>query len=218
MPGDELCLSSTDWHNWFCMAIPQELLAEWSGIDTSAIPRTSRFIELPSDRAEAFRRVVSQLRSNVQREPTAFESSEALHTTARKLGELAREAILGQPTTTTQPGRHSIPRKQIVRMVMNCIDRHDGEYLTLTDLASAAGVSERTLRASFQEYFGMGPVRYLRLRTLNLVHKALQNTDPSVTTVTGIATQFGVWELSRLAHDYQSLYGELPSETLRRGR
>jgi AraC family transcriptional regulator, ethanolamine operon transcriptional activator len=218
MPGDELCLSSTDRHDWFCMAVPQEMLAEWSGIDTPAIPRASRFIELPWERAEAFRRVVAQLGSIVQRAPAAFESSLAIETTARKLMESVRETMFGQPTTTTQPGRHSIPRRQIIRMVMDSIDQRDREYLTVADLASAAGVSERTLRAAFQEYFGMGPVRYLRLRTLNLVNKALQNTDPSVTTVTGVATQFGIWELGRLAHDYQLLFGELPSETLRHGR
>jgi len=215
MPGDELCLSSTDWHDWFCMAIPQDMLAEWSGIDTSAIPRTSRFIELPWERVEAFQRDVAQLGSIVQRAPAAFDSPMAVETTARELTESVREAIWGQPITTTQPGRQSIPRRRIVRMAMDSIDRRGGEYLTVADLASAAGVSERTLRAAFQEYFGMGPVRYLRLRTLNLIRKMLQNADPSLTTVTATATQFGVWDFGRFAHEYQRLFGELPSETLR---
>jgi hypothetical protein len=39
--------------------------------------------------------------------------------------------------------------------------------------------------------------------------------DPAVMTVTGVVTQFGVWEFGRLANDYQLLFGELPSETLR---
>lgn len=85
-------------------------------------------------------------------------------------------------------------------------------------LAAAADVSERTLRAAFQEYFGMGPARFLKLRALNLIRKTLKNADPSVTTVTGAAARFGVWELGRLAHEYQLLFGELPSETLRHVR
>ena len=218
MPGDEICLASTDWHGWFSMFIPHQVFAEWSGTGTTAIAPSSRFIRVPWERAEAFQRVVAQLGSIVQREPTAFESSAALHTTARKLTELVQEAVLGQPTTTTQAGRQSIPRRQIFRVVMDFIDRRDGEYLTVADLATAAGVSERTLREAFQEYFGMGPARYLKLRTLNLIRKALQNADPSMSTVTRVATQFGVWDLGRMAHNYQLLFGEFPSETLRHGR
>ena len=216
MPGDELCLSSTDWHCWFSLFISNEVLADWSDNGATAVALSSRFIQVPLERAEAFRRVVEQLGSIVQEAPAAFASSAAVATTAHKLTNLVREAIWGQPISTTHAGRRSIPRRQVVRAVLDAIDRQDGEYLTVTDLGSAAGVSERTLRAVFQDYFGMGPVRYLRLRSLNLIHKTLQNADSSVMTVTGVAAQFGVWELGRFARDYQLLFGERPSETLRR--
>jgi hypothetical protein len=38
---------------------------------------------------------------------------------------------------------------------------------------------------------------------------------PAALTVSGVATQFGVWEYGHLANDYQLLFGELPSETFR---
>ena len=215
IPGDELCLSSTDWHSWFSLFIPHTVVAEWDSSGGAANVLSSRLIRVPRDRAVAFQRVVAQLGSIVGGAPAAFESPIAMYTTARKLTESVREAIWGQPIPTTQPGRQAFPRRQVVRAVMDLIERRDGEYLTVTDLASAAGVSERTLRVVFQEYFGMGPVRYLKLRTLNLIRKALRGADPTVTTVTGVATQFGVWELGRLARDYQLLFGERPSETLR---
>ena len=77
-------------------------------------------------------------------------------------------------------------------------------------------MTERTLRAAFQDYFGIGPVQYLKIRTLNMARDALLNSDPALTTVTGVATRFGVWELGRFARDYRLLFGELPSQTLRR--
>jgi len=82
-------------------------------------------------------------------------------------------------------------------------------------LATAAGVSERTLRDAFLKYFGAPPVQYLNRRTLHQIRKALLASDPSAATVAEIATQFGVWQFGRLARDYRFLFGELPSETLR---
>jgi len=101
---------------------------------------------------------------------------------------------------------------------MDFVDQHGGQYLSVEQLAAAAGVSERTLRDAFQQYFGVAPVRYLNRRTLNQVRKALKIADPSVNTVTEIAMQFGLWELGRFARDYCALFGEVPSETLRKRR
>jgi hypothetical protein len=43
-----------------------------------------------------------------------------------------------------------------------------------------------------QRHFGLAPVRYLNLRTLHQVRKALKAADPSVATVTWTAIQFGI--------------------------
>jgi AraC family transcriptional regulator, ethanolamine operon transcriptional activator len=50
---------------------------------------------------------------------------------------------------------------------------------------------------------------------LTAARRALQ--DPSATTsVTDVALQRGFFHLGRFAHDYRELFGESPSETLRR--
>ena len=215
MQGDELSLASTEPHRWFSMSIPGDLLAEWSGAGVMGKALSSRFVQISKDRADTFRRAVTQLGLIVQRAPNALESSAAVKATARKLTDLVRESIWGTPIAATSIGRQSISRSQIVRVVMDSIDGLDGEFVTVPDLASAAGVSERTLRSAFHDYFGIGPVQFLRLRTLNQVRAALRDSDPSMTTVTEVATRFGVWEFGRLARDYRLLFGELPSATLR---
>jgi len=215
MQGDELSLASTEPHRWFSMSMPSDLLAEWSGTGRTGKKLSSRFFQIPPDRAEMFRRAVTQLGLIVQRAPDALESSVVVKTTARKLTDLVREAIWGLPIAATSLGRQSIPRSQIIRVVMDSIDGQGGEFVTVADLAAVAGVSERTLRAAFHDCFGIGPAQFLRLRTLNMVRDALRNSDPARATVTEIATRFGVWELGRLARDYRHLFGELPSATLR---
>ena len=62
----------------------------------------------------------------------------------------------------------------------------------------------------------MGPIRYLSLRRMHLVRRALLGADPSTATVTRLATDHGFWELGRFAVAYRTLFGESPSESLRR--
>ena len=54
-------------------------------------------------------------------------------------------------------------------MAMEFFDQHDGDYIAVEQLATAAGVSQRTLRDAFQWYFGLSPVQYLKWRTIHQV-------------------------------------------------
>jgi AraC-like DNA-binding protein len=86
----------------------------------------------------------------------------------------------------------------------------------LGEICAAIGVSERTLRRCCHEHLGMGPVRYLWLRRMNLARVALMRADPATATVTGIATDHGFWEFGRFSVEYRTLFGESPSVSLRR--
>jgi AraC-like DNA-binding protein len=96
------------------------------------------------------------------------------------------------------------------------LEAHPDRPLYLTEICAAIGVSERTLRVSCEEHLGMGPIRYLCLRRMHLVRRALLRADPSTATVTRLATDHGFWELGRFAVAYRALFDESPSESLRR--
>jgi transcriptional regulator GlxA family with amidase domain len=49
---------------------------------------------------------------------------------------------------------------------------------------------------------------------MNLARWALRHASPDA-TVTEVATRHGFWQLGRFAVEYQSLFGEAPSVTLR---
>ena len=93
--------------------------------------------------------------------------------------------------------------------------RRDNQIQVLT-LAQAAGVSERTLHRIFQKYFGMGPKRYLKIRQLNLVRRAIRQNHFTPVGVTGILTENGVTEFGRFAIEYKALFSESPTETLQK--
>ena len=78
------------------------------------------------------------------------------------------------------------------------------------------GVSERILRTACEEHLGLGPIRYLFLRRMHLVRRALLHADSATATVARVATDHGFWELGRLSVAYRALFGKSPSETLRR--
>jgi AraC-like DNA-binding protein len=90
------------------------------------------------------------------------------------------------------------------------------EPVYLAEICSIVGASERTLRTCCQEHLGMGPIRYLWLRRMNLAHRALVRADPTLRTVTEIVTEHGFWELGRFSVEYRALFGKSPSTSLRR--
>src|SRR5215472_3977391 len=107
--------------------------------------------------------------------------------------------------------QHSI----VMDRFRQAVEQHPGEPLYILQICKAIGVSERALRMCCQEYLGTGPKRYLLLRRMHQARRALRDASDT-TTVATIATQFGFWHLGRFAINYQALFGESPSGTLRR--
>jgi AraC family ethanolamine operon transcriptional activator len=88
--------------------------------------------------------------------------------------------------------------------------------MVVSEAATQLGVPERTLRAAFQSCYGLSPVKYLRILSLHQARQLLLASCPDQNSVTQIALRVGIWELGRFARDYRKLFGELPSETLRK--
>ena len=85
----------------------------------------------------------------------------------------------------------------------------------ISEICEQFGVHRRALHRAFHEVVGMGPVAFLRRKRLNDVHTALRR-DGHATTVRQIAINHGFIDPSRFAQAYKSLFGELPSQTLKR--
>jgi len=110
--------------------------------------------------------------------------------------------------------RHSL----IMRRFRRVIEENPDRGLYIPELAAEIGVSLSTLRVCCEEQLGMSPKRYLMLRRMHFVRRALLDNAPGTSTVTNIATRYGFFELGRFSGQYGSLFGESPSATLRRKR
>ncbi len=218
VPGADFCLAAANTpRSWCGLYIPNRVLADANKDMTTTVGSKRGFFQVSRQRITRFRSVIGELEAVVQGVPAVLESAAGQKAAGQKLLREVRNLLAVTNTFERAPGRHKVPRRQIIRMAMDFVEQHDRECLSVEQLATAAGVSERTLRNAFVGYFGVAPVQYLNRRTLHQVRKALKAADPSVTTVAEIATQFGVWQFGRMARDYRLLFGELPSETLHLG-
>jgi AraC-like DNA-binding protein len=94
-------------------------------------------------------------------------------------------------------------RATIMRRLEEVLTSTPDRPFYMPQLCTTVGASYTTLRDCCQEYLGMSPRRYLWLRRMHLVRRALRIADAEMTTVTEIATDYGFWELGRFAGAYR---------------
>jgi len=109
-------------------------------------------------------------------------------------------------------------RAQLVRRFEQLADVQGAERRSIAELALGLGVSRRTLELAFRDYMGLSPARYLAVLRLNAVHRELLNACEENQRVADLAAQHGIAHLGRFASGYRQMFGELPSQTLRRAR
>jgi transcriptional regulator GlxA family with amidase domain len=133
---------------------------------------------------------------------------------ARTGGEIVQwlaDALLGSGAV-----RSVLPiRVARARRIEEWIDANLAEPITLGRLCEAAGVGGRCLQKTFEVRHGTSPLEYVMQRRLAAVRDRLLRAPPGA-QVTGIALDAGITHMGRFAVRYRDVYGESPSETLRR--
>jgi AraC-like DNA-binding protein len=137
---------------------------------------------------------------------------------ARGLEQALIEAVIDCLSTGEYGEDRSALRQHatIMRRFHRAVEDKPDDALFIPELCREIGSSARTLQICCQEQLGVSPKRYLLLRRMHLVRRDLRESAPTATTVTEIATRYGFWQFGRLASEYRSLFGELPSATLAR--
>ena len=118
-------------------------------------------------------------------------------------------------TFTDAPGQCVLPNR--VKYALAYMRANIGEKVTLTGLATACAVPERTLLNQFRKFVGLSPLAYLLHLRLNAARDELLNTADGE-TIAAIASRWGFTHLGRFATAYRSAFRESPSATRRRVR
>ena len=104
-----------------------------------------------------------------------------------------------------------------VRRAERFIEENALNAIGLADVASAAGVSARSLQLAFRRFRDTTPMAHLRALRLEFARSELVRAGQDGGSVASVALAHGFGSLSRFAADYRARFHEPPSETLRRG-
>lgn len=219
-PGSEFCFSCTNANSWFSIRIPTELLVVPEA-DHQPVPVNSVSVIRPG------RKVMRQLRDNVLSYLHAIQLSQSLKISPlsteifeNQTLDIARQLCFHSPhiqvqseqTFATSKQRHTAIAKSGAEIIESAPDRS----VSVAAVARSLGVSDRTLLTAFRSQFHMTPRRFIQSMRLNRARTKLRDANFSETHVQDCAADCGFWDFGRFAAKYQRLFGELPSQTLKK--
>jgi len=189
-------------------ALLEEIAARGGGEPGNLVLTAQRLTIADSSRAQ----LLTALSDVVQAKAPGTPAEWARRSEADVLGVVA-DLLLGQSAVA----RTREAANARVAEVEAWIDAHLDKPITAGQLCRLAGVSQRALEKLFVSRRGMSPMRFVTERRLAAVRRMLSAPPPG-DDVTQVALGLGFNHMGRFSALYQRTYGELPSQTLKRGR
>ena len=217
-PGDPVVSHCSAINRWASLVMPIERFLESANrLDPT---QTDHLFSRPSSiriRLEDWEKIVMLIERVMG---VATRQDISLNCTAMQAAaeELTTRFICAAINATDAPrrlGRPALSRTRIATHVREWLESPTDELTSIAKMSEYAGVSERTLRNVCVEHFGLTPKRLLLLRQLHTARADILQASPGE-TVSRIAARHGIWDFGRFALRYRAVFGESPSETLRR--
>lgn len=182
----------------------------------SAIVRDGRAIPTADGMLAVYARRLARICEDAVLGDGPMLSPDAARCGLERVGRELVDALLGivQPP---EPVRGWSARERIVRSAREIIEADAHGELVLSDLCVKLAVPVRTLHDAFQTCLGVTPKQLMLALRLNNVRRCLRHPNAK-TTVTDAATMAGFFHFGHFTGQYRRLFGERPSETLRRAR
>jgi AraC family ethanolamine operon transcriptional activator len=211
-PGVEYTVTSRVADGWHSFCVPKHLIESHTRRDPCSY---SYQVTHQQRRADAIRQLFYRLIAAIGEHP-CIEFSPAAKIMEAELRSLFEPTLAPAEDGGVARGRPRVSRREIIERSKAVLEKLGSEPIHVSELATQVGVSERTLRTTYNEYYQIGPRRYLQLRQLHAVRRDLLLSAPAEKTISDILMRWGVWEFGRFSGIYKRHFGELPSETLRR--
>lgn len=216
--GRELTSISNDSFDVVTLSVEDALLnwaiEQWGDAETVQLIHSQEVIALGAPACAQLSAACLSYYEGLERDPDRFVQ-----------GGFDEELRLGLTSKLVQAISSSLPRQgsaiglrkrsKALKLAHDAIVEHAQVPITVKQLCSITGASERTLQYAFQEKYGLTPKTYIQAYRLNQVRKVLRASSVLSRRVVDVANDWGFWHMGQFAKDYQRLFGELPSATLR---
>lgn len=177
------------------------------GTDAVTLPWSWAVLSPPPEAFANLRRRLSSLLSRGLADPFLLRTPEG-----DRLEQECVRALFASLFSAAAPQLAlSLPaRSLLLRRAEEFMRSRLGDRFGAIDLCRELGVSDRTLRLTFRERYGLGPMAYYKTLRLNAVRSRLK-----ADAVATAAREFGFHHLGNFAADYRRLFGESPSASRR---
>ncbi len=214
-PFVELDFILPDESNHWALLIPQSLLLQHldQGLPASGQFHGLRHMQVSHELGRALPNLVHGLIDKYLAHADLLADEQECQTLTSQLLETFETVVQSPPVDNTCGNRRK--RRSALQRAIDYADSHE-RPVTVPDLATEAGVSQRVLELAFREYLDITPLTYLRWSRLNKAFCVFCAAEPGSIQITTIAAQLGFSDLGRFSGIYKQLFGELPSATLAR--
>jgi AraC-like DNA-binding protein len=122
----------------------------------------------------------------------------------------------GASHLVAKPNLRMTGRLKHLRQARDFIRENAPESITLEDLRCALGMSPRGVEILFRSSLGITPNAFIRYQRLHGARRELLAARASSRKVNEVAMRWGFWHMGHFSSNYRSLFGESPTNTVRR--
>jgi AraC family ethanolamine operon transcriptional activator len=161
------------------------------------------------------RRIRSTLALASER-PAGLSSSLALVLHEQLLRAFIDALAAGLELNARGQQQNSLPRSALTQRARDYLLANLDQPFSLRALSEAACCSGRVLQYAFREVYGVGPQGWFQAMKLNEANRELRAHGPGEVRVSDVALRWGFTHFGRFSVEYRRMFGERPSETLKR--
>ncbi|TWU04220.1 HTH-type transcriptional activator RhaS [Symmachiella macrocystis] len=219
-PGAEFCFSCDHANSWLALRVPTELLTDSGAASHDTLINSVSVVRSCHDLSQKLRTTVLGYLRAINRTQSLSNSTlvsslfgNEILTIARKVcHQSAGIQLHSENKFSALSQRYADIAKTAAEIIENSLDGS----VSVAAISKSLSVSERTLLTAFRSRFEMPPRRFIQSMRLNRARTILRQSTHPETFIQDVAAECGFWDVGRFASRYSELFGELPSQTLRR--